>query len=212
MALAGKGNALRSGLFWKKRPLARMSLYLNNDMGDIDHSDTRVFIHFFFGTTWQSQTESVALSESFIKRVDKLLADAVALTEARLLTVGKAAADTVSLSEGFSAIKVVFSTVSDTGAWTESLVKSIGKTLADSVALTEARLLSVGKLLTDTVGLTESATIQVSKGAQDAVALAEAIAAAAAKRLDESAGLTEALSNSVTPGGGGAAVARSSVI
>lgn len=91
-----------------------------------------------------SVSDTFTPSEAFLKRVDKLLADAVSLVEARLLTVGKRVADSVSLTEGFSALRVVV------------------KPVADAVALTEARLVSIGKVLAEAVGLSESLGIQTT--------------------------------------------------
>lgn len=168
-----------------------------------------------------SVIDTLAPSETFLKRVDKRLSDAVALTEARALATLKRTAETVGLSEGFTALTVVVRALADSVSLAETVAKRANKVLAETVALSEARALAVSKRtaetvgltegfsalrvlvrsVSDTLGLTEADSLQAQKRNAEAVALAEAIALAASKRLNESAGLTEGLGAQVVPGG-----------
>lgn len=81
--------------------------------------------------------ETLAPSESFLKQVDRIFAEAVALSEARLLSVGRTIGDTLGLAEGFSAVKQFFSTIGDTLGLTETFTKSVEKARSETVVLTE---------------------------------------------------------------------------
>jgi hypothetical protein len=89
------------------------------------------------GSVERSSQETVVLSESFLKKVDTLFAEAVALTEARVFAISRTFAEAVGLAEGFAAVKTMVRTLTDTLGVTEAFTKSIAKQQAETVVLTE---------------------------------------------------------------------------
>jgi hypothetical protein len=131
--------------------------------------------------------DTLGASESFLKRVNKLFADAVSLVEARALHINKRVAETVALTENLGAVRVAVKAVSDTLSLTETFVKRVTTRVVETVALTEARLLTVSRRVTDTLGLTEglgAVRVRVTS-------------------LGETVSLTEQLAASIVPGGSG---------
>ena len=127
-------------------------------------------------------SETWTPSETFLKRVNKLLAEAVSLTEQ------------------FTATKVSMKAVADTVAFTEGFVKRVNNALAETVALTEARTLKVIKTRAETVGLTEGFAKKAFKNVGDTLGITELLRKFVTKRKAETVGLTENLGTSVITG------------
>src|SRR5574338_97469 len=66
------------------------------------------------GTQNVSLSDSSSLSDSFLKQVNKLFAEAIALAESRTITVGKHVAESTSLSEALTATKVAIKSAAET--------------------------------------------------------------------------------------------------
>src|SRR3990172_2783647 len=146
--------------------------------------------------------ETLAPSETFLKQVDKLLAEAVALTEARTLSLARTMSETLGLAEGFSAVKTTFKDIGDTLGFTEGFGKQINKAITETVALTEARLLSVSKGVAETVGLAEGFTAVKTafRTLTDTLGVTEAFTKGIEKIHAETVGLSEILDTDVAPG------------
>ena len=159
----------------------------------VRHGPTPAFV-----TT--SLPETFTPTETFLKRVDKLFADAVALTEARVLQVNRRVAETVVLTENLTAVKVVVRAIGDSVSLTETFAKQTNKRVADTVALTEARLLSVNRRLAETVSLSETFVRTRTEALADTLGMTEALTKFITTLRGETVVLTENLGASVVPG------------
>lgn len=122
-----------------------------------------------------SLSDSTALSESFLKKVNKLFAEAMAMAEARSLTVVKRMAESTAMTE--ARVLTVGKKLVESTSFSESVsaTKVIVKSVAESTALAEARVLQVLKQTGDALSMTEALTKFIKKLTAESTALSESV-------------------------------------
>ena len=140
-----------------------------------------------------SVSDTLGASESFVKRVNKLFADALSLVEARMLQINKRVAETVSLAENLGVVRIAVKAVSDTLGASEAVVKQVNKRVADTVSLAEAFVKQSNNALAETVAFTEARALAVSKQVADTLGFTEGFNAlkVLVRAYDDTLGLSE---------------------
>lgn len=137
--------------------------------------------------------DTLGASETFLKQVNKLFADALSLVEARALQVNKRVADTVALTENLGVVRIAVKAVGDTLSLTESLIKQVNKTVGETVGLSETFVKQTNKVLAETISLTEARVLSISRHTADSLGLTEWLNAikVLVRSYDDTLGLSE---------------------
>jgi hypothetical protein len=139
----------------------------------------------------QDVGDTVSLSESLTRRVDRAIAESIALSEALTPQAQKLLVDAISLTE--SVAKQIARTMAEALSLSEQHARQAGKGLAETVALSEnlSAIKTVLKPLAETVTLTENLQRLVGKAQAESLALTEDVHRLTARVLEETVSLTE---------------------
>ncbi len=140
---------------------------------------------------WKDLTDSIGLSETIIKSVERDLTDSTTLTDSISKFPAKTLSDTINLTDEIS--KKVERDLTDSISLTDSLSKNPIKNVSDAINLTESFAKKPTKNISDTVNLTDDDVRKITVVKLDTISISDSISKKPIKTLADSTTITDSI-------------------